>query len=105
MAVLLVRMLTLEQASYPPPILPHGPAGIFVGHDVEVGKNLVIYQQVTIAHGKVIIGDNVLLGAGAKILPNLCIGSNAKIGANCVVVETIPESATVVLPKPRIILK
>lgn len=88
-----------------PPLLPHGPAGIFVGHDVKVGKNVAIYQQATIAHGKVVIGDNVLLGAGSKILPNCCIRSNAKIGANCVVAENIPEFATAVLPKSRIILK
>lgn len=34
-----------------PPRLPHGPVGIFVGHDVRVGANVTIFQQVTIAHG------------------------------------------------------
>ena len=34
-----------------PPRLPHGPAGIFVGHDVRIGANVTIFQQVTIAHG------------------------------------------------------
>jgi len=34
-----------------PPNLPHGPNGIIVGHDVMIGKNVTIYQQVTIAHG------------------------------------------------------
>lgn len=49
------------------------------------------------------IGDNVLLGAGSKVLPAVNIGNNVKVGANCVVVEDIPDNATVVLPKPRII--
>lgn len=49
------------------------------------------------------IGDNVLLGAGSKVLPSVNIGNNVKVGANCVVVEDIPDNATVVLPKPRII--
>lgn len=45
-----------------------------------------------------------MIGAGAKILPNCKIGSQVKIGANCVVVEDIPDNATVVMPKPRVIL-
>ncbi|MBP3302611.1 MAG: hypothetical protein J6L64_05725 [Opitutales bacterium] len=49
------------------------------------------------------MGDNVLLGAGAKILPGVHIGDNAKIGANCVVVEDVPAGATCVLQKPRIL--
>lgn len=34
-----------------PPRLPHGPAGIFIGHDVMIGANVTIFQQVTVAHG------------------------------------------------------
>ena len=87
-----------------PPSLPHGLNGIIVGHDVVVGSNCVLFQQVTIAHGgNVIIGDNVVIGAGAKILKGK-VGNNVKIGANCVVVEDIPDGATVVLQKPRIII-
>jgi serine O-acetyltransferase len=54
-------------------------------------------------HGNVKIGDNVLIGAGAKILPGVTIGNNVKIGANSVVVEDIPDNAIVVLQKPRIL--
>ena len=87
------------------PHLPHGLNGIIVGHDVVIGKNAVIYQQVTIANdGDVVIGDNVIIGAGAKIIKGK-IGNNVKIGANCVIVEDIPDGATVVLNKPRIIIK
>jgi serine acetyltransferase len=89
-----------------PPILPHGLNGIIIGHDCVIGKNVVIHQQVTIQHGgNIKIGDDVMIGAGAKILIGASIGNGAKIGANCVVFENIPEGATVVLPKPRIILK
>ena len=88
-----------------PPHLPHGPKGIIVGHDVRIGANSIIYQQVTIAQGGVQILNNVLIGAGAKILPGVSIGNNVKVGANAVVVEDVPDNATVVLPKPRIILK
>lgn len=88
-----------------PPQLPHGPAGIIIGHDAHIGAHIRIYQQVTIAHGGVIIGDNVILGAGCKVLMNVSIGDNAKIGANAVVIENIPNNATCVLPKPRIIIK
>lgn len=56
-------------------------------------------------HGGTVIGDNVMLGAGCKVLPGVTIGNNVKVGANCVVVEDVSDNATVVLPKPRIILR
>lgn len=88
-----------------PPYLPHGPNGIIIGLDSKIGKKSTIYHQVTIMQGNVVIGDNVYIGAGAKILPNVKIGNNVKIGANCVVVENVPDNSTVVLDKPRIITK
>lgn len=88
-----------------PPFLPHGPNGIICGHDIKVGENCIIYHQVTIAGGNVTIGDNTELGAGSKILPNVTVGNNCHIGANAVVVEDVPDYATCVLQKPRIILK
>lgn len=88
-----------------PPILPHGPNGIIVGHDLIIGENVVIYHQVTLAHGGSIIGNNVVFGTGAKLLRGRNVAYNAKIGANCVIIEDIPSNATVVLPRPRIILK
>ena len=87
------------------PHLPHGLNGIIVGHDAIIGRECTIFQQVTIAHGGVRIGNKVLIGAGAKILPHVTIGNNVKIGANCIVVEDITDKATVVLPKPIIIKK
>lgn len=60
---------------------------------------------MTITSGEGTIGDGVLLGAGSVVLPDCSIGSHAKIGANTVVVEDVPSGATVVGPKPRIIMK
>ena len=94
-----------------PPRLPHGPNGIIVTPYAKVGANAYIYQQVTIGDdGKgylnaPTIGDNVVIGAGAKILGKITIGNNVKIGANAIVVEDVPDGATAVSPKARIIIK
>ncbi|MBQ1977727.1 MAG: serine O-acetyltransferase, partial [Ruminococcus sp.] len=56
-------------------------------------------------YGAPVIGNNVLIGAGAKIIGNVKIGNNVKIGANCCVATDIPDNATVVMEKPRIIIK
>lgn len=85
-----------------PPHLPHGPYGIIIGHNWNIGKNCVIYHQVTLA-GNGFIGDNCMLGAGAKVLGGVKIGNNVKVGLNAVVIEDIPDDSTVVLTKPRII--
>ncbi len=91
-----------------PPNLPHGLNGIIVSHNAVIGKNATIFHQVTIGEGKngaPIIGDNVLIGAGAKIIGNIKIGNNVRIGAGCVVFCDIPDNCTVVLEKPKIIFK
>ena len=51
------------------------------------------------------IGDDVYIGPGAKIFGGIKIGNNVRIGANCVVFEDVPDNATVVLQKPRVIIK
>ena len=88
-----------------PPYLPHGPHGIIVGHDAKVGAGCIIYHQVTIAGGNVVIGDRTELGSGAKVLPNVKIGNHCHVGANAVVVEDMPDHSTCVMQKPRIIIK
>ena len=91
-----------------PPRFPHGLYGIIVSHNAHIGKNATIYYQVTIGEGPdgaPKIGDNCFIGAGAKITGNIYIGNNVKIGTNCIVTENIPDNATVVLSKPRIIIK
>lgn len=93
------------------PNLPHGIKGIFITDTSEIGENVTIFQQVTIGlkdfsgdRGP-IIGNNVVIGTGAKIIGPVKIGNNVKIGANCIVVKDIPDNATVVMQEPRIIIK
>lgn len=91
-----------------PPNLPHGLNGIVVSHNARIGKNCTIFHQVTIGEGRggaPTIGDNVLIGAGAKLIGGIRIGSNVKIGAGCTVAVDIPDGATVVCETPRIIIK
>lgn len=92
-----------------PPFLMHGLNGIIIGKETVVGLNCVMAQQVMIqadqGSGGVTIGDNVLIGAGARILAPSKIGNNVKIGANAVVLGDIPDNATVVPQKSRIIIK
>lgn len=91
-----------------PPHLPHGLNGIIVSHNAVIGKDCTIFHQVTIGEGKggaPVIGDHVLIGAGAKIIGGVHIGSYAKIGAGCVVTKDVPDGATVVSCEARIIVK
>ena len=68
-----------------------------MGHDAKVGSRCIIYLQVTIAGGNVVIGDWVELGAGAKALPNVRIRDHCHVGANAVVVEDMPDYSTCVI--------
>ena len=91
-----------------PPQLPHGINGLVVSHNVMVGKNCTIFHQVTIGEGRSgapVIGDNVMIGAGAKVIGGIHIGNGVRIGAGCVVTNDVPDGATVVLEKPRIIIR
>ena len=93
------------------PHLPHGLYDIIISHNAVIGSNCCIYHQVTIGESdeKAIsaptIGDNCIIGAGAKIVGAITIGNNVKIGTNCIVNFDVPDNATVVLQKPRVILK
>ena len=82
--------------------IDHG-MGVVIGETTHIGDDVLIYQGVTLGgtgkeHGKrhPTIGDNVIIGAGAKVLGNLNIGNNSRIGAGSVVVDNVPENATVV---------
>lgn len=97
-------MLNIGNNWIAPPNLPHGLNRIIIGHDAKIGRNVTIFQGVTVSHGGCSIGDNVLLGANCVILSGVHVGNNAKIGANCVVVNDVPDGATCVIQKPRIIM-
>ena len=77
--------------------------GIVIGETAIVGNEVLIYQQVTLggvslSPGKrhPTIEDNVIIGAGAKVLGNITIGKDAKIGANSVVIKDVPPECTAV---------
>lgn len=96
------------------PILPHGVDGVFISSGASIGRECVIFHQVTIGSntladsknkGCPYIGDSVYIGCGAKIIGNVRIGNNVRIGANCIITSDIPDNCTVVLQQPRIIKK
>ena len=90
------------------PSFPHGLYGIIVSHNAVIGANCTIFHQVTIGEGKGSapnIGDNCLIGAGAKRIGGIHIGNSVKIGVGCVVIDDVPDGATVVAQKTRMIEK
>lgn len=90
------------------PNLPHGLYGIVISHNVTVGENCTIYHQVTIGEGRggaPKIGNNVVLGAGCKIIGGIHISDNAKIAAGVTVMQDVPENAVVLPPAPIIKLR
>ena len=89
--------------------IDHG-MGIVVGETAQIGDNCTIYHGVTLGgtgHQKgkrhPTIGNNVLIGAGAKLLGPFSVGDNALIGANAVVLSDIPAKATVVGVPARVV--
>ena len=82
--------------------IDHG-AGVVIGETAEIGDDVTLYHGVTLGgtswrKGKrhPTLGDGVLVGAGAKILGPISIGANARVGANSVVVQNVPDGCTVV---------
>ena len=82
--------------------IDHG-TGVVIGETAVIGDNVTLFQGVTLGgtgkeRGKrhPTIGDNVVIGAGAKVLGNITIGAHSMIGANAVVIRDVPEHSTVV---------
>lgn len=82
--------------------IDHG-MGVVIGETTEIGNNCTVYQGVTLGGtGKDVgkrhptLGDNVMVGAGAKILGPVHIGNNSKIAANAVVLHEVSENSTAV---------
>ena len=78
-------------------IFPH-PLGICIAQDAKIGNNCVILQNVTIGVGNTgfpIIGNNVMICAGAVIVGNVNVGDNAIIGADAVVVKDVAANTIV----------
>lgn len=91
--------------------IDHG-TGVVIGETAEIGDNVTMYHGVTLGgtgkeKGKrhPTVGNNVVIGTGAKLLGPITIGDNAKIGANAVVLENVPAGSTAVGIPSRIIYK
>ena len=89
--------------------IDHGTA-VVIGETAEIGENCTLYQGVTLGGtgkdtGKrhPTLGDNVMVGAGAKVLGPFKVGSNSKIAANAVVLAEVPENTTAVGIPARVV--
>jgi serine O-acetyltransferase len=89
--------------------IDHG-MGVVIGETAEIGDDALLYQGVTLGgtgkeKGKrhPTIGNNVVIGTGAKILGNITIGDHTKIGAGSVVIRSVPEHSTVVGVPGRVV--
>ncbi|MCM1339693.1 MAG: serine O-acetyltransferase [Muribaculaceae bacterium] len=89
--------------------IDHGE-GVVIGETTVIGDDVLIYQQVTLGgtgkeSGKrhPTLGNNVIVGAGAKVLGNITVGDYVRVGAGSVVVEDVPERSTVVGVPGRIV--
>ncbi len=89
--------------------IDHG-SGVVIGETAEIGDNCTLYQGVTLGGtGKDVgkrhptLGDNVMVGSGAKVLGPLKVGSGSKIAANAVVLHPVPENSTAVGIPARVV--
>jgi serine O-acetyltransferase len=89
--------------------IDHG-MGVVIGETTEIGDDVLLYQGVTLGgtgkeKGKrhPTIGNNVVIGTGAKILGNIIIGDHTKIGAGSVVIHSVPDHSTVVGVPGRVV--
>lgn len=89
--------------------IDHGE-GVVIGETTIIGDDVLIYQQVTLGgtgkeHGKrhPTLENEVIVGAGAKVLGNIKIGKGTRIGAGSVVVDNVPEHSTVIGVPGRVV--
>lgn len=89
--------------------IDHG-TGVVIGETAEIGENCTIYQGVTLGgtgkdHGKrhPTLGNNVMVGAGAKVLGPFKVGDNSRIAAGAVVLDEVPENSTAVGVPARVV--
>jgi len=90
-------------------VIDHG-TGIVIGATTEIGDDCLIYQGVTLGGTGVMqgkrhptLGNNVMVGSGAKVLGPIKIGDNARVAANSVVLREVPDNSTVVGVPGRVV--
>jgi serine O-acetyltransferase len=91
--------------------IDHG-MGVVIGETAEVGADVTLYHGVTLGGTSLekgkrhpTLGDRVVVGAGAKVLGNITIGDDSRIGANAVVVKSVPPDSVVVGIPGRIVVR
>ncbi|WP_062107710.1 serine O-acetyltransferase [Bacillus niameyensis] len=91
--------------------IDHG-MGVVIGETCEIGDDVIVYQGVTLGgtgkeKGKrhPTIENNALIATGAKVLGNIVIGANSKVGAGSVVLKNVPANSTVVGIPGRIVIR
>lgn len=97
--VVLSRCVIGRGADFGPEFVLIHSLGVVINSSVRGGSRILLEHQVTIGaerNAAPVLGDNVFVGAGAKILGGVRIGNNVKIGANAVVVDDIPDNCTAV---------
>lgn len=89
--------------------IDHG-MGVVIGETTEIGDDVLLYQGVTLGgtgneRGKrhPTIGNNVVIGTGAKVLGNIVIGNHVRVGAGSVVIRSVPDNSTVVGVPGRVV--
>jgi serine O-acetyltransferase len=89
--------------------IDHG-MGVVIGETAEIGDDVLLYQGVTLGgtgneRGKrhPTIGNNVVIGTGAKVLGNIVIGNHVRVGAGSVVIRPVPDNSTVVGVPGRVV--
>lgn len=89
--------------------IDHG-MGVVIGETTEIGDNCTLYQNVTLGgtgkeHGKrhPTLGNNVMVGSGAKVLGPFKVGDNARVAAGAVVLDEVPANATAVGVPARVV--
>ena len=82
--------------------IDHG-LGVVIGETAIIGDDVLLYQGATLGGTGIVqgkrhptIGNNVVVGAGAKVLGNITVGDNSYIGANAVVIKDVPPNSTMV---------
>ena len=90
--------------------IDHG-MGVVIGETAEIGENVTLYHGVTLGgvswektKRHPTIGDNVVIGAGAKVLGPFTVGKGSKVGSNSVVVKEVPPNSTVVGIPGRVVM-
>lgn len=96
------------------PCFPHGIKSVFISGGARIGRNCIIFQQVTIGSnmmpgskgmGAPEIGDSCYIGAGAKIVGKVRVGNNVRICANSVVYSDVPDNSVVLSGQQKVIVR